>query len=154
MIQYTIAKHIFGFPSKIVSAYGGGHIYNIRLTADTDNCTLVGRGNWVAFDEYAQAAAPNTFAGIIRQQAANGNWYIEVTANTEALFVYDAPVIAEDYNKKFSLEENFYNEEGKTVKAYSLIKGDIFEVSALGFNGTPAANKTVTFANGKYVVGN
>ncbi len=154
MIQYTIAKHIFGFPSKIVSAYGGGHIYNIRLTADTDNCTLVGRGNWVAFDEYTQAAAPNTFAGIIRQQAANGNWYIEVTADTEALFVYDAPVIAEDYNKKFSLEENFYNEQGKTVKAYSLIKGDIFEVSALGFNGTPAANKTVTFANGKYVVGN
>lgn len=154
MIQYTIAKHIYGFPSKIVSAYGGGHIYNIKLTADTDNCTLVGRGNWVGFDEYAQAAAPNTFAGIIRAQAANGNWYIEVTAATEALFVYDAPVIAEDYNKKFSLEENFYNEQGKTVKAYSLIKGDIFEVSALGFNGTPAANKTVTFANGKYVVGN
>lgn len=154
MIQYTIAKHIYGFPSKIVSAYGGGHIYNIKLTADTDNCTLVGRGAWAGFDEYTQAAAPNTFAGIIRQQAANGNWYIEVTAATEALFVYDAPVIAEDYNKKFSLEENFYNEQGKTVKAYSLVKGDIFEVSALGFNGTPAANKTVTFANGKYVVGN
>lgn len=153
MIQYTIAKHIFGFPSKIVSAYGGGHIYNIRLTADTDNCTLVGRGAWAGFDEYTQDTAPDTFEGVIREQAANGNWYIEVTAETEALFVYDAPVIAEDYNKKFSLEENFYNESGKTVKAYSLIKGDIFEVSPNGFTGTPAADATVTFASGKYVVG-
>jgi len=152
MIKYTIAKHAFGFPSKVVSGYGGGHIYNIRLTEDTDNTALVGRGDWIAFDEYEQAATP-TFAGVIREQAANGNWYIEVTDDTEALFVYDAPVIAEDYNKEFAKEENFYNESGKTVKAYSLIKGDIFEVSPAGFTGTPTAGKAVTFASGKYVVG-
>lgn len=151
MISYQITKHAFGFPSKVLSAYGGGHIYNIRLTANTDNTALVGRGSWVAFDEYTQAAAP-TFAGVIREQAANGNWYIEVTDDTEALFVYDAPIIAEDYNKEFTKEENFYNESGKTVKAYSLVKGDIIEVSAAGFSGTPTAGATVSFANGKYTV--
>ena len=153
MISYQIAKHAFGFPSKVLSAYGGGHIYNIRLTADTDNTAIVGRGSWVAFDEYAQAAAPAGFAGVIQEQAANGNWYIEVTTPAEALFVYDSPIIAEDYNKEFTKEENFYNESGKTVKAYSLTKGDIVEVSLAGFSGTPVKGKAVTFSNGKYVVG-
>lgn len=151
MISYSITEHVWGFPTKVVSGYGGDHIYNIHLTADTDNCTLVGRGAWEGLDIYTQDTAP-TFAGIIREQAKNGNWYIEVTADTEALFVYDAPVIAEDYNKKFSVEKNFYNESGKVVKAYSLNKGDLLEVSALGFTGTPAANKAVSFASGKYVV--
>lgn len=151
MIRYQIEEHVWGFPTKVQSAYGGGHIYNIHLTADADNCTLVGRGNWEALDLYTQAAAP-TFAGIIREQAANGNYYIEVTDDTEALFVYDAPVIAEDYNREFQKESHYFNENGKVVKCYSLHKGDIIEVSANGFQGTPAANATVSFASGKYVV--
>lgn len=151
MISYQIADHVWGFPTKVVSGYGGGHIYNIHLTANTDNCTLVGRGAWEALDLYTQAAAP-TFAGIIRERAKNGNWYIEVTADTEALFVYDAPIIAEDYNREFQKESHFYNESGKVVKAYSLQKGDLIEVSANGFTGTPVANKAVSFASGKYVV--
>ena len=151
MIKYTIEKHIVAFPSKIAASAGSPHIYNIRLTADHDNGTLVGRGDWVAFDEYEETTAP-TFAGIIREQAANGNWYVEVTADTEALFIYDSPIIAEDYNSEFKKESNFYNEEGKTVKAYSLIKGDIFELSAEAFTGTPEVGGTLTYASGKYTV--
>lgn len=150
-IRYAIEEHNVAFPSKIAASAGSPHIYNIRLTNDTDNGQLVGKGDWVAFDEYAEAAAP-TFAGKIQAQAANGNWYIEVTAATEALFVFDSPIIAEDYNAKFTAEKNFFNEAGKTVKAYSLIKGDIFEVSAHAFDGTPVAGKTVSYADGKYVV--
>lgn len=151
MIKYTIEKHIVAFPSKIAASAGSPHIYNIRLTADHDNGTLVGRGDWVAFDEYEETTAP-TFAGIIREQAANGNWYVEVTADTEALFIYDSPIIAEDYNSEFKKESNFYNEEGKTVKAYSLIKGDIFELSAEAFTGTPEVGGTLAYASGKYTV--
>ena len=152
MIRYTIEQHGYAFPSKIASSAGSPHIYNIRLTADHDNGDLVGRGAWQAFDEYTEAAAPNTFAGVIREQAANGNWYVEVTADTEALFVYNSPIIAEDYNSKFAMESNFFNANGDTVKAYSLIKGDIFELSAAHFTGTPQANKAVSYASGKYVV--
>ena len=151
-IRYAIEEHIVSFPSKIAASAGSPHIYNIQLTNDTDNGQLVGKGNWVAFDEYAEAAAP-AFSGKIQAKAANGNWYIEVTAATEALYVFDSPVIAEDYNAKFVAEKNFFNEAGKTVKAYSLIKGDIFEVSAIAFDGTPEAGATVTYSNGKYVVG-
>ena len=144
MIRYTIEKHIFGFPTKILAAEGGKHIYNIQLTKDMDNCTLVGRGDWLGLDLYKQDTVP-TFAGIIREKAANGNWYVEITGDTDALWVYDSVIIAEDYNREFQSQANFFNESGKTVKAYGLCKGDIFEISESGFDGTPVAGKTVTY---------
>ena len=104
----------------------------------------------VAFPTKVAAAAGSPH--IYNIQAASGDWYIEVTAATEALFIFDSPVIAENYNHKFTAEKNFYNESGKVVKAYSLIKGDIISISTFGFTGTPKAGKTVSYANGKYVV--
>ena len=43
--------------------------------------------------------------------AANGNYYVEILedqAATDALIVYNPPVIEEEYNKSFLLESNFY----------------------------------------------
>ena len=155
MIDFAITfTHNEAFPSKLLAASGGGHIYDIQLTADHDNGELVGRGNYIKLGTYQETTAPNTFAGIIREQAANGNWYVEVTAATEALWIlmpeispYEA--IPETVNPKA-----WVNKAGDTVKGYSLTKGDIFEMSAEGFTGIPAVNKSVTFASGKYVVGN
>lgn len=163
MIRYSLEDHIFGFPTKLLAAEGGKHIYNIKLTKDMDNCTLVGRGTWLGLDLYQQAAVPTTgsgnseapdFAGIIREKAANGNWYVEVTADTDALWIYDAVVIPEDYNLEFQKESRFFNEKGKTVKAYGLCKGDIFEVSESAFDGTPAADTPVTYnaTKNQYVI--
>lgn len=151
MIRYSIEKHSYGFPSKVAASAGSPHIYNIRLTKDHDNASLVGKGAWVAFDEYEEAEVP-TFEGIIQDQAANGNWYIEVTKDTDALFVFDSAIIAETYNSEFKKESNFFNEKGKTVKAYSLIVGDIVEVSVDGFEGEPEKGKTVSYSNDKYTV--
>lgn len=155
MIDFAITfTHNEAFPSKLLAASGGGHIYDIQLTADHDNGVLVGRGSYIKLGTYQETTAPNTFAGIIREQAANGNWYVEVTAATEALWIlmpeispYEA--IPETVNPKA-----WVNKAGDTVKGYSLTKGDIFEMSAEGFTGKPEANKSVTFASGKYVVGN
>jgi len=47
---------------------------------------------------------------------------------------------------------NFYNKAGDVVKAYTLIVGDIFEVSAEAFTGTPVVNKAVSVASKKLVV--
>lgn len=153
MIDFAITfTHNEAFPSKLLAASGGGHIYDIQLTADHDNGVLVGRGNYIKLGTYQETTAPNTFAGIIREQAANGNWYVEVTAATEALWIlmpeispYEA--IPETVNPKA-----WVNKAGDTVKGYSLTKGDIFEMSAEGFQGTPDAGKSVSFASGKYVV--
>lgn len=152
MINFSIDKHAVAFPTKILAAEGGKHIYNIQLTKNMDNGTLVGKGTWKGLDLYQQAAVPTTgspaapdFNAVIREKAANNHWYVEVTDDTDALFVYDAVVIAEDWTREFQKEENFFNESGKTVKAYGLSKGDIFEISDAAFDGTPVAGKTVSY---------
>lgn len=136
-ISYSIDTHAVCFPSKVLAGHGGEHIYNITLTADMDNGTIVGRGDWADFDEYTQAAAPTTFAGKIVDQAANGNYYVEVVTPAEAILIYEVPEIAENYNAKFSDYANFYNPSGATVRGYGLHVGDIFELSAAGFTTTP-----------------
>lgn len=156
MIDVVKNLHGYAFPSKVLSGIGGGHIYNITTTANHDNGVLVGRGTWNSFDNYNEAAvaASNDFTGVIREQNIDDAdlWYCEVTSNTELLFVYNSP-ISEYEQEEFQDLALFYNKAGEVVKAYSLVKGDIIMLSTALFDGTPAANKTLTFKNGKYVVG-
>lgn len=152
MIDYSItATHNEAFPSKLLAANGGEHIFDVLLTANHDNGVIVGRGNYVKLGTYQETTAPANFAGIIREQAANGNWYVEVTVPDEALWIL-MPEISPYEISQLQNPKAWYNASGDTVKGYELHKGDIFEMSAEGFNGTPAVNATVTFANGKYVI--
>jgi hypothetical protein len=148
MIHYEIAKHAVAFPSKLVAQQGGEHIYNIELKADTDNGQLVAKGKFLDLDLYEEAAVTE-FEGKVRKQAANGNWYVEVTNPGDALFVYMQAFIAEDWTNTFKKESNFYNGKGETVRGYALHVGDVFEVSAEGFTGEIAEDKTVTCENRK-----
>ena len=150
-IKYAIDQHAVAFPSKLVAQNGGEHIYNIELTSDTDNGNLVAKGAFIDIDLYAEAAV-TSFEGVIQKQAANGNWYVEVVDPGDALFVYMQAFIAEDWTNKWKKESNFYNAEGETVRGYALHKGDVFEVSALGFTGEPAEGKAVSVANKKLQV--
>ena len=152
MIRLTIEKHTVAFPSKLVAQTGGAHIYNIELTEDRDNGTLVGRGEFLDLDLYKQAAVPK-FEGVIRKKARNGNWYIEVTAPTDALFIHESEIIAEEGWKDLEDEANFFNGKGTVVAGYELHVGDTFEVSDAGFIGDPKAGAKVTGdATGKYKV--
>ena len=152
-IKYSIEKHAVAFPSKLLAQNGGKHIYNVELATDTDNGNLVARGAFVDLDLYEEAAA-TTFEGIIQKQAANGNWYVEVVNPGDALLVYMQAFIAEEWTNKFKAESNFYNAAGDIVRSYELAIGDVFEVSAEGFTGTPLAGKTVSVASKKLVVAN
>ena len=119
MIRYEIEKHAVAFPSKLLAQTYGKHIYNIELASDTDNGNLVARGDFLDLDLYAEAEVTE-FAGIIRQQAANGNWYVEVVTPGDALFVYMQAFIAEDWTNTFKKESNFFNAAGETVRGYEL----------------------------------
>lgn len=148
--------HGYGFPSKLLAGIGGAHIFNVTLTAAHDNGTLVARGAWNSFDNYTEGTIGNTndFAGVIREANIDDPenlFYCEVTADTDLLFVYDAP-ISEYEQEEFQDLALYYNKAGETVKAYSLRKGDIIMLSKKLFNGTPTAGKTLTYVNGKYVV--
>ena len=156
MIKFNFTKHAIFFPSKLLAGHAGEHNFNLRITADRDNGVIRSLGKWIGFDEYEEANAPQAFAGVIREQAADGNWYVEVTNPADAVIIYTPEVIAETYDERFKDMANFYNAEGKTVHAYGLHKQDIFELSALGFSGTPSEGKTVTAdaTTGKLVVAN
>ena len=145
-----VFTHNEAFPSRLLAANGGGHIFDIELTADHDNGELVGRGDYIKLGTYKEAAAP-TFAGKIVEQAANGNWYVEVTEATEALWILMPEITPYDIPQTEN-PKAWVNKTGDVVKGYSLVKGDIFEMSNEGFQGEPAVGKAVSFANGEYVV--
>lgn len=151
-IKYSIEKHATAFPSKVLAHEGGAHIFNIELTEACDNGNIVRKGDWLSLDLYGEATA-STMKGVIRQQATNGNWYVEITANPDhELFVYQVPMIAEEWTNTFKKESNFYNEAGDVVRAYDLAVGDIVEVSALGFDGEIKAGSDVTVDDKKFKV--
>ena len=146
-IGYTMTAHATAGVSKLLATHGGAHIYNVTLSTAADNGNLIGRGDMISLDNYAEAAAPS-FAGKIVWQAANGNWYVEVTDDTDALLVYNVPMMPD---KKYA-EKYFYNAAGDVVRAHELKKGDIFEVSAEAFSGTPAKNATIASVSSKKMV--
>lgn len=151
-IKYEIEKHAVAFPSKLVAQQGGEHIYDIELKNDTDNGQLIAKGKFLDLDLYEEGAVTE-FEGKVQKQAANGNWYVEVTKPGDALFVYMQAFIAEDWTNSFKKESNYYNAKGETVRGYALHVGDVFEVSKEGFDGTPVAEATVTCENRKLKIG-
>ena len=147
-IRYAIEKHATAFPSKVLAREGGRHILNITLTADHDNGEFVGKGNWLELDRYEEAV-PTSVKGIVREQADNGEFYVEITEATNAYFIYQVPMIEEEYNRNFMKESNFFNKEGETVRCYDLAPLDIIAISEEGFNTTPSVGATVTLSGNK-----
>ena len=146
----TATKHAVAGSSKL-KATTAGHIYNIQIAKDMDNGSIVAKGDYVKPDIY-KAKDSTGFAGVILDQAANGNWYVEVTTPGDALLVLQVPLIYEEYTTAMQHESNFYNANGDVVRAYELYAGDIFELSKEGFSGTPAKGKTLTVTSNKLVV--
>lgn len=147
-IKYAIESHAWGAPAKVLAAEGGKHIYNVLLSDDCDNTNFIARDEWISLDLYSEKAA-TTFSGIVREQAANGNFYVEVVNPGDALFVYNVPIIEEDWTNSFKKESNFYNAAGDVVRAYELAVGDVLEISDAGFTATPTVGATVSLSGKK-----
>jgi len=130
-----------------------GNIWNIKAAANIDNGTIVKRGDYVAPEYYAEAAATD-FEGEIIEQAPNGNFRVLVTAIGELEgLVLSVPLIYEDYTTKMQEESNFFNAKDDLLRVYELYVGDVFTVSAEAFTGTPVVGKTLTVGSKKLVVG-
>jgi hypothetical protein len=147
-IRYAIESHAWGSPAKVLAKEGGKHIYNVQLTDDCDNTNFIARDAWLALDLYSEKAA-TTFSGIVREQAANGNYYVEVVDPGDALFVYNVPIIEEEFTNNFKKESNFFNAAGDVVRAYELAVGDILEISEAGFVAAPTIGATVALSGKK-----
>ena len=131
-----------------------GNIWNIKATDNIDNGCIVKRGDYVAPEYYAEAAATE-FTGKIIEKAANGNFRVEVTAVGELEgLVLSVPLIYEEYTTRMQEESNFYNAKGDLLRVYQLYVGDVFTLSAEGFDGTPEVGKTVSVVSKKVKVAN
>ena len=129
-----------------------GNIWNIKATDDIDNGCIVKRGDYVAPEYYAEAAATE-FTGKIIEKAANGNFRVEFTAVGELEgLVLSVPLIYEEYTTRMQEESNFYNAKGDLLRVYQLYVGDVFTLSAEGFDGTPEVGKTVSVVSKKVKV--
>lgn len=152
-IRFEIEKHAYCFPTKVLAGNGGEHILNIKLTADADNGSIVGVGDYESFDNYVEAVAPTGYEAKIVDKAADGNFYVQVVEPADAALICEVPVMTMgNYDSRFKDVKNFFNENGATVRAYVLHKYDIYELSAEGFTGTPEVGKTVTVTGRKHVV--
>lgn len=147
-INWSVDSHATALPSNVLAQDYGAHIFNIKLTTDCDNGNLVAAGDWESLDVFTEAAA-TTFTGKIVQKMPNGNWLVLVTDPGDALLVYQKPLTPYESPRELTKEEAFYNEAGDIVRAYELRKWDRFELSDLGFNGTPVVGKNITGISNK-----
>lgn len=153
-IDIIKGSHGTSFPTKIASMMKQyGHVYNVVLTADTDNGALGTRGDYVSFDRYEQGdVAANAVEGVIRELMADGRWMVEFTKVTgEVLYLYNA-LVSEYGEKELQDETLFYNKADEVCQGGTLIVGDLAAYNDAWFTGTPAVGETVKYASGKFVV--
>ena len=113
-------SHVVAESSRLKATIAG-HIYDLKMTKDTDNGTIVGIGDHVE----GQVFKAKTYA-------AGDTPYLVLT-----------PPLAYNGKKAWSDEKYFYNAQGEIARAYELHKDDIFTVSADAFTGSPAVGKYV-----------
>ena len=145
-------KHAVAESTKL-KATQIGNIWNIEAKDAIDNGRIVKKGKYLRPEVYQEDTA-TTFAGKIIEKAANGAYRVEVTAigNGEGL-VLSVPLIYEEYTTKMQEESNFFNAKGDILRVYELYVGDVFTLSADGFDGVPEVNKTVSVSDKKVKVG-
>ena len=115
--------HVVAESSRL-KATTAGHIYDLKMAADTDNGTIVCVGNHVegqVFEAKAYAAGETPYLILTTPIAYNGM-------------------------KAWSDEKYFYNAKDEIARAYELHVDDIFTISADAFTGTPAVGKFVDAA--------
>lgn len=142
-LNYT--KHAVAGSTKLAAttATGGLGIANIKISVDRDNGAILGKGEYVAPQYYAEADA-TTFTGKIIEKAANGNWYVEVETAENAYLLLQVPLIYEQMTAQMQYESNFYNAANDICRCYPLVPGDVFELSAEGFVGDPTKGAAVS----------
>ena len=145
-------KHAVAESTKL-KATQIGNIWNIEAKEAIDNGRIVKKGKYLRPEVYQEDTA-TTFAGKIIEKAANGAYRVEVTAIGEGEgLVLSVPLIYEEYTTKMQEESNFFNAKGDIHRVYELYVGDVFTLSADGFDGVPEVNKTVSVSNKKVKVG-
>lgn len=155
-IKYNVTRQGYASPARVLAQNYGAHIFSTVASEDQPNGTLVLKGDYVSLDLYEQAdASEATFKATITDKAVNGNFYVEIDENPgHVLVVYQKPLIDEESPRSFTSLYNFYNEKGDDVRSYDTIYGDVWELSAELFDGTPVVGAKISGVSedGKWVI--
>lgn len=108
-IQAT--KHIVAESSLLKSTIAG-HIYSLKMIKDTDNGSIVSRGDWDSTSEDGQVFKAKAYA-----------------AGETPLLVLTPPMGYNSDRKHYTDECYFYNAKDEIARAYELVEGDIFTIS-------------------------
>ena len=108
------------------------------------------------FPGYPEGVDANQMMMEIREQAERFGCDIrdgEVTAvGANDLLVLQVPETYYDYTHQMRDEAYFYNAANDIVRCYALEVGDVFELSAEVFTGTPVKGKAVSVSRKKLAV--
>lgn len=129
--QITVDKHVV-CESSLLKATITGHIYSLKMIANTDNGSIVSRGDWV------------------EDQIFNAKAY---AAGEQPLLVLTSPYGYNSDRRSYQDECNFYNATGEVARAYELCEGDIFTVSSEAITAlaeAPVLKNYVSVSNGLY----
>lgn len=133
----TAQNHVVA-ESSLIKAVTTGHILSLKAIADTDNGSIVCRGDWDS----------STPAGQVFKAKA----YV---AGSKPYLVLTTPVGYNTDKKYYTEEKWFYNAKNEIMRAYELNDDDIFTVSdnaitkASG-NTEPKVGNYVTITDGLY----
>ncbi len=156
-IDYSVVKHTRCEIGNIIGQDYGEHICSLDISDETngiDNGRIVHVTGMKALDLFEYEAASNQVTGtVLLQSPTSGLWLVVVdsVADDKTALIYQKPLIAEEFNRGFQDEANFYNDpEDGPVRGYILHTFDRFWLSEDGFSGTPTAGATfTTISNGK-----
>ena len=151
-IKYEITKHGYAFTTNVLAGKGVEHMYDLLIDKDRANGEVVALNEWQGM-QYFSVKEPTGLEAVVLEQAANGHWYVRITAAGDAVVIRSVPMISEQFTKEFESEANFYNAKGEIARGYRAHEGDIWELSVELFDKTPEAKKTLTYASGKWTVG-
>lgn len=129
--QITVNKHVV-CESSLLKATTTGHIYSLKMIANTDNGSIVSCGDWV------------------EDQIFNAKAYAE---GEQPLLVLTPPYGYNSDRRSYQDECNFYNATGEVARAYELCEGDIFTVSSdaiTALSEAPVLKNYVSVSNGLY----
>lgn len=129
--KMTGTEHVVA-ESSLLKATITGHIYSLEMIANTDNGSIVSRGEWVA-DQVFKAKA-----------------YV---AGEAPLLVLTTPIAYNSDKRAYQDEKYFYNATGEIARCYELCEGDIFTVSENAITAlasAPVVGNYVGVQNGLY----
>jgi len=150
--------HTVAWSSDLLGTEYGEHIFNVQMAEDHDNGVVLGLGDFVEYNYFAESKATGFEGVILMQEAAPDMWQVFVKKAADGdVLILSAPETKYEFESEAMAERQFYNEEGYIARAYQLRYGDRFSLSKEGFTTEPDENsigKTVTVdpATGKLVI--